>query len=175
MTDIADYVHRQITQFHHDCQTAKSSMVAYLSDYFAHIDRLQVDTLWVEYGEDFHLFIFWLDKTGKTLNRGLAGMIPKEHYPAGNLSFSQIEDELYDFDLDDDEVMEYYDAIADSIHKRFEVWFIDCWIQANQNVAQPLPAYFSEHDSWTKYDLVNHTTKTLNDLEKQHGWICLFE
>lgn len=71
--------------------------------------------------------------------------------------------------------MEYYDAIADSIHKIFEVWFIDCWTQANQNFAQPLPAYFSEHDSWTKYDLVNHTTKTLNDLEKQHGWICLFE
>ena len=156
MTDITDYVHRQIAQFDNACQTAKPSMLAYLADYFAKI-------------------IFWLDKTGKTLNRGLAGMIPKEHYPTGNFSLDEIEDELYDFDLDDDEVMEYYDDISDNIHNRFETWFIDCWKQANQNNAQPLPAYFSEHDSITKYDLVNHTKKALNDLEKKHGWTCLFE
>ncbi|MGK8251609.1 hypothetical protein [Moraxella lacunata] len=175
MTDITDYVHRQIAQFDNACQTAKPSMVAYLADYFAKIDRSQVDTLWVEYNDDLDLFIFWLDKTGKTLNRGLAGMIPKEHYPTGNFSLDEIEDELYDFDLDDDEVMEYYDDISDNIHNRFETWFIDCWKQANQNNAQPLPAYFSEHDSITKYDLVNHTKKALNDLEKKHGWTCLFE
>ena len=175
MTDITDYIHRQITQLDNDCQIAKPSMIAYLTDCFAKIDRSQVDTFWVEYSDDLDLFIFWLDKTGKTLNRGLAGMIPKEHYPTGNLSFSQIEDELYDFNLDDDEVMEYYDDITDSMHDRFTAWFIECWEQANQNNAQPLPAYFSEHDSYIKYDLVNHTEKTLNDLEKEHGWTCLFE